>query len=125
MSSLPPKRNGTDTDVRQLMDNLPEVTKKPCAECPWRREAERDYLGPHTAGEWVELAHTDSPIACHLTINGLFQDWSELRQCAGAAIFRANVYKTPRHPKVAKLPRDEATVFASDEEFIEHHTKGV
>ena len=42
-------------------------------------------------------------------------------QCAGAAIYRANVCKSPRDGSLLKLPADRETVFADKSEFWEHH----
>lgn len=103
------------------LDKLPEATVRPCNECPWRRDSRPGHLGPYSAQEWANAAHGESPIACHETIKHEDQDWSELRQCAGMAIFRANIFKSPRHPKVARAKRDEETVFSWDDEFIAHH----
>lgn len=105
---------------------LPAATKTPCDECPWRRVAPNGWLGPLTAQQWVELARSDEPIACHKTIAhedervGWYAEG--IRQCRGAASFRANTCKLPRDPAVSVGPRDEA-VFGSAEEFIEHHGK--
>lgn len=107
---------------REVLDNLPEVTKKPCNECPWLRTARRGHLGPNTAVEWAEIAHGEGPVACHETIKYTGQDWKEMRQCAGMAIFRANIFKTPRHPRVVRADeRNTELVFAWDDEFIAHH----
>lgn len=108
------------------MPDLPPATAKPCAECPWVRTSAPGWLGPHTAQEWVALAHGEQPIACHTTIteadddgNG---DWShpQIRQCAGAATYRANVGKLPRRPDIARGTPDTETVFTWGE-FEEHH----
>lgn len=108
------------------MSPLPEPTKQPCNECPWRRNSFPGHLGPYTAEEWAALAHTDIAIACHKTIEE-DDDWDapNLRQCAGAGIFRANVLKSPRDPEVyrAKEP-DHDRVFSSNAEFITHHNGG-
>lgn len=110
---------------REVLDNLPDVTVRPCNECPWLRTARPGHLGPNTAKEWAEMAHGESPVACHETITHADQDWRELRQCAGMAIFRANIFKTPRHPKVARAKEpDTDRVFAWDDEFIAHHEGG-
>lgn len=99
----------------------PEVTPTPCSECPWRRSATPGYLGPHDAEEWIQIAHAEGPIACHLTCNG-DAEWSpEVRQCAGAARFRANVHKKPRNSSIVTGPQDHKAVFSSNIEFIEHH----
>lgn len=106
---------------------LPEVTKTPCNECPWRRAAWAGHLGPHTAEEWVEMAHGEGAIACHKTIRAEVEaDWSDegLRQCAGAAQFRTNVFKSPRNTQIAvAASRDTETVFAWNDEFLDHHNR--
>lgn len=111
--------------------SLPEAIANPCNECPWRRTAQTGHLGPHTAQEWAELAHSEAIIACHKTIrqvdpegNGSWDD-PAIRQCRGAAIFRQNVCKTPRRSDAAVGPRDENNVFAHSREFIEHHERNV
>jgi len=102
---------------------LPEAVPKPCAECPWRRDSVPGYLGPHSAEQWAKMAHSETAIACHMTIREESWDAPGIRQCAGAAIYRANVYKSPRNPEVAVMPRDTETVFTWDDEFIGHHTQ--
>lgn len=115
----------SEDEARSILDALPEATAKPCNECPWVRTALPGHLGPNTAEEWAELAHSDSPIACHMTITD--ESWADpnMRQCAGSAIFRANIWKSPRHPNVARAKeRNTEAVFAWDDEFIAHHTRG-
>lgn len=104
------------------MPDLPEATKTPCNECPWRRNAARGWLGPFDAEQWVALAHGEEAIACHKTIE-VEDDWTQpgIRQCAGAATYRGNVAKRPRDPEVALLPADRDAVFANPREFTEHH----
>jgi len=106
--------------------SLPEPTKVPCVECPWRRKAARGWLGSLTAEEWVQAAHGEAAIACHKTIDQDNEDdhvWVEgERQCGGAARYRANVFKLPHNPGVAVGPRDP-NVFASPAEFVQHHTR--
>lgn len=111
-------------EQKRILDNLPEATVRPCNECPWLRTSVPGYLGPSSAEEWIEMAHGETPIACHMTIEHDGQDWSELRQCAGAAIFRANVCKTPRHPMVARAKPNTEAVFSWNDEFLEHHEGG-
>jgi hypothetical protein len=107
---------------------LPPVTERICAECPWARDSAPGWLGPLTADEWLTLVHGEQPIACHTTIVDADEngegDWSDprMRQCRGAAIYRANVGKMPRRPDVARLPADTERVFGWHE-FKEHHTR--
>ena len=101
---------------------FPEAVKEPCNECPWRRDASVGHLGPHTAREWTRMAHSETAIACHKTIEGDDGwDGKKIRQCRGAAVFRANVCKTPRNPSVAKGPENHEAVFSNNEEFVNHH----
>lgn len=107
---------------------LPPATPKPCNDCPWRRNAVPGWLGPYDAQEWVQMAHGEEPIACHQTIKDVDDygtgDWNHpaMKQCAGAAIYRANVCKSPRNPAVARADApDRETVFATPYQFIEYH----
>lgn len=106
----------------EILDNLPPVVPKPCEECPFRRDSVPGHIGPYAAHDWPNMAHAEGPIACHMTIKG-DEGWGQdgMKQCAGAAIFRANIMKSPRHPKVARLPADKQLVFAWDDELIAHH----
>lgn len=101
---------------------LPEATKVPCNECPWRRNSWAGHLGPFAPAVWLALVHGEDAIACHKTIEEE-DDWTTpgIRQCAGAARYRANVFKSPRDPAVAVGPRDPE-VFARPAEFTAHHT---
>lgn len=104
------------------MRTLPEPTAKPCRECPWRRESAAGWLGPE---EWVELAHSETPIACHLTVSE-DGDWEQdgIRQCAGAAQYRKNVCMLPRNSEIAVADEpDRERVFGTPREFLAHHTR--
>ena len=87
---------------------------KPCSDCPWARDALNGWLGGNTAHEWIIMAHGETPIECHVHPDV---------QCAGAAIYRANVGKVPRDRTLLVLPADPAIVFANAGEFHEHHGK--
>lgn len=110
------------------MMGLPPVRPAPCFDCPWRRNAAKGWLGPFTAEEWLATAHSDEPIACHITLNedaeSEAEAWSAqgVLQCAGSAIYRSNVHKSPRNPEVATLPADLETVFGMGE-FVPYHTQ--
>ncbi len=84
----------------------------PCGDCPWRRDALPGWLGTLTAAEWVKVAHGDDAIACHTKAGA---------QCAGAAIYRRNVVKSPRDPEALRLPANRETVFGTPIEFTTHH----
>ena len=84
---------------------------KPCSDCPMARTALNGWLGGSTPEEYAALAHSDARPPCHVHGNV---------ECAGMAIYRANVLKNPRTPGLT-LPKDTALVFASPIEFLAHH----
>jgi hypothetical protein len=112
---------------------LPPAVPKPCSDCPWRRNAAPGWLGPHTAQEWIRLAHGEAPIACHQTIPKGSDEmepektWAVpgVRQCKGAAIYRTNVFKSPHNPTDAEhdSEADAEAVFSSvtGDDFIAYH----
>jgi len=88
---------------------------KPCSDCPWSRKSVQGWLGPCTKEEWVQIAHGEGRIDCHVF---------EGPQCAGAAIYRSNVGKRPRDRDTLLLPKDKVRVFSSPVEFLDHHVIG-
>jgi hypothetical protein len=89
--------------------------KTPCSDCPWARRALPGWLGNPTADEWLRSAHGESLIDCHTRIG---------MQCAGSAIYRANMAKVCRSPEILTLPPNKLIVFATPMEFKAHHEKG-
>lgn len=85
---------------------------KPCSDCPWRVDAVPGWLGGSTPEEWALCVHSDARIQCHVHDNV---------QCAGAAIHRANVVKSPRDALALRLPPDKEAVFATTKQFVEYH----
>src|SRR6478609_9415624 len=85
---------------------------RPCSDCPWRRDSLPGWLGSRTADAWLKSAHGEDMTYCHTVLGP---------QCAGLAIYRANVCKIPRDPEALRLPKDCETVFASPNEFLDHH----
>lgn len=114
-----PKRKLTDAQVlaRRFTcddDRLPTSKQHttPCAGCPWLRKSLKGYLGAYQPEDWVSMAHGEAHIDCHNTTN---------RQCAGAAIYRANVSKLVRDPEALVLEEDHKAVFSTPMEFVAHH----
>lgn len=110
--------------------------RKPCNECPFRKNSLAGWLGPWSAPELLfSLGRT--PFPCHKTISGegdqLITDDS-LQGCAGAAIFLNRKCELSRAPETAehqRLCKDDpvskeaaANVFNWSQEFLDHHTKG-
>ena len=87
--------------------------KTPCSDCPWARTALNGWLGGAAVEDWLREAHGERQVPCH-TLNGA--------QCAGIAIYRRNVCKSPRNPDALCLPADREKVFSSPMEFTAHHT---
>lgn len=85
---------------------------KPCSDCPWHRESLPGWLGGLSADAWLCEAHGEAVIECHTRLG---------MQCAGAAIYRANVCKTPRSITILRLPADKERVFATPFEFRDQH----
>ena len=89
-------------------------TKRPCSDCPWARASLPAWLGTATKEEWIQIAHGEYKVECHTRKDN---------QCAGLAIYRANVAKSVRDPSVLVLPPDEKAVFSTPMEFLDHHAK--
>lgn len=87
--------------------------KTPCSDCPMTRQALPGWLGDYKPGEYVRLAHSDHMVNCHVIVN---------QQCAGMAIYRANVVKRCDPPNL-RLPKNTDKVFATPMEFLAHHER--
>ena len=97
-----------------------EVVKqitKPCEDCPFRRIAIAGWLAGQSPADYCQMAHSDDVIQCHTKLMD-----GEPVQCAGVAIYRANVAKRCELPNI-KLPADRKSVFASPSEFLEYHSR--
>lgn len=105
-------------------ERLPPATAQPCKECPWRRGAAPGWLGPMKAEDWIDLAQSDMPVMCHRTIKES-ENYEGTFQCRGAAIFRANICKSPRREDAALGPVDNDLVFATTREFLDYHKGGL
>lgn len=88
------------------------LLKKPCSDCPMRRDALPGWLGGSTPESYVQLCHSDAVVDCHVHAGS---------RCAGLAIYRNNVCK--RQPEEHKLPEDHTAVFSTPKEFLDHHNK--
>jgi hypothetical protein len=103
---------------RQLISNDEAVVgkvqhTKSCSDCPWARTALAGWLGSMTTAEWIAVAHSDAYVECHTLLT---------QQCAGLAIYRKNMCKSPRDPSILVLDKDTGTVFSNPVEFITHHS---
>lgn len=86
--------------------------RSPCPDCPWARRALPGWLGGGSVEGWLKRAHREERVDYH-TLQG--------PQCAGMAIYRANVCKKPRYPEILVLGANREKVFATPAEFRAHH----
>lgn len=90
-----------------------EQHRSPCTDCPFARKSLRAWLGRMSPEEWMQAVHGEALVDCHTVSN---------QQCAGSAIYRANVCKSPRRSDALRLPANPSTVFGSRAEFMAHHS---
>lgn len=106
--------------------------KKPCKECPFKRDSIPGWLGESSGDpeDFLEQLEHPTPIPCHLSV-----DWDlkgvelecEIRlapACCGALQFMNNSCKLSKFKRIQDL-QDEVgknkNVFMWSKEFIEHH----
>lgn len=97
----------------------PKQHRAPCSDCPFSRESVPGWLGSMSVEQWHRAAHSDCRIDCHTRKRNDAEHW----QCAGAAIYRANVIKRVDPPNL-ELPKNLKLVFGFSE-FDEHHKAGL
>ena len=96
---------------------------RPCGACPFRRTSKPGALGGSTPLRFLGHAHGPSFLPCHQCYDGSqITARFDLRQCAGAAIYRANA-NAMETPGLARLPADCVIVFGTPEEFLAHHAE--
>ena len=106
---------GKQFTIKRTEEKKQHIT--PCDDCPWARKAIPGWLGDDSVARWLNVAHGHGRMFCHTrTIN------RKAAQCAGAAIFRANVCQGV-DPGNLSLPPDKVRVFSWDTEFAEHHLR--
>lgn len=106
---------------RQLITGAEAIPVKkqhtsPCSDCPFARNSLPGWLGRMSPEQWMMAAHGETFAECHTRIS---------MQCAGMAIFRANVCKSPRSEAILRLPPNQIKVFANNAEFLTHHKGGL
>lgn len=98
----------------------------PCRDCPFRRDVKPGTLGGSTSTVYVGQSIGPFVLNCHraegyeeMLTTGKCLD---VEQCAGAAIYRANLGVDDRLPsRLLRLPADSELVFDSHVEFVAHH----
>lgn len=103
--------------------------RKPCNDCPWRRNSAPGWLGDAGPERFLLAIYAESPLPCHQTVNYTdpmwLKKWTEEthgKLCTGALTFYANLHKRPRNPKLLiKWVKRSEDVFATVDEFLMHH----
>jgi hypothetical protein len=102
--------------------------KKACKECPFNRKnvlEKHKALGGSDPGVYIGQIHGPFWLPCHLDreYKDKNSDPAKVHQCAGAAVFRANIGVDALMPEqMLRLPLgSDPNVFTSVEEFISHY----
>lgn len=100
----------------------------PCAACPFSKAVKPGALGGSEPETYIGQAHGPFLLPCHKACDFDDPDWKvktiDTPQCAGAAIFRANIGVADKMPPaIHALPPSDA-VFTSEAAFLAHH-KGI
>lgn len=97
--------------------------RKPCRECPFTRSIAPGFTGGADPAVFVGQAVGPFLLPCHMDTRYAEERHSpELVQCAGAAIYRANIGAADRLPgAMLRCSPDPAAVFTSPAELLAHH----
>lgn len=101
----------------------------PCAQCPFRRDSLRGYLGASTTLEFLSMAEHEPRVPCHIHVDYEDEDWEDklhlVPRCAGHAIYLRNRGKCPHDRGLADMVRsvapDRDNVFGMHLEFLRYH----
>ena len=113
-----------------VITSVPDNTKKlqkPCNECPFSKTIEPGFTGGSDPSVYIGQGHGSFWLPCHKDCDFDDPDWKKdtsVQQCAGAAIYRANIERDHLMPKMLhRLPKSDLA-FESPEELYAHH-KGI
>jgi len=107
--------------------------KRPCANCPWKKDSARGYLGGNSVGVYADSIRSDRRLACHSRAPGSESLPSELIAaadvCTGYVMARVNDFKSSADPVLRQLEvmhresshRGEIFSFPVHEGFAGHH----
>ncbi len=104
------------------------VPAKICSACPFCRVAIAGWLGRAEPEGFIVSILREEPLPCHPTINYETKTWEARwragkigEMCRGALTLQANIGKQPRNNAIPVVGPDTKLVFASAQEFINHH----
>lgn len=105
--------------------------RKPCKECPYRKDSMPGYLGEssYNPNEFLSQLELPNLHPCHMQV-----DWDSEENnidkadvCAGAMQFCKNTMKMLRNPSLEKIRQkmtvDSSIVFDRRYEFINYHSE--
>jgi len=97
--------------------------RRPCPGCPFARACAPGGLGGSPVEVYIGQLLGGFWLPCHSNPDYNQQTDATVSQCAGAAIFRANLgIDAILPPMLHRLPEDQAAVFGTVEQFVAHHT---
>ena len=99
------------------------MSRKPCHECAFRRDIKPGTLGGSPPETYVGQSEGPFYVPCHICY-GDDPNWKtniDKPQCAGVAVYRANLGIPVGGDFLLKLPTDTENVFATHAEFLAHH----
>lgn len=104
--------------------------KTPCPQCAFTRSSIPGALGGSPPEVYIGQAYGPFYVPCHMqygereSMAQVKAECEQIHQCAGMAIFRANLGIDRHLPgALTKLPKDPALVFATEAEFLSHHMR--
>lgn len=105
------------------------MSKKPCKECPYRKESLPGYLGEANYDPELFLQQLDMPELhpCHLAVDWeshTEQELLEAKKCVGALQFMNNSFMISRSQNIAVLQKEVGKndeVISFKHNFIKHH----
>ncbi len=74
------------------------VTKKPCGECPFRKNSAKGYLGGFTIEETLSVAKSEHEFQCHKT-----RETDNVRECVGRLLFATKTCKSFKDSELEAL----------------------
>lgn len=100
--------------------------EKPCKQCPFKRTAERGWLGSYRLPqEYMDSIASGVRRACHEEVKYDQTDWPQQEErastCAGSLIFYANQEKAV--PGLPRMHTAVKQVFRTRDEFEVYHSK--
>lgn len=107
--------------------NMKNNLKKPCNECPFRKNSIKGWLGGETAQSTFDMVSHEVDFACHKTRH---KEVEEMSRCRGFLLFTKKACKLPKYNEELKaiienLKKPDTSNILSIPEFFQHHKKDI